>query len=81
MFLLHEISLFEDENIEEHPIYMREQNGEIKYMGILLKRRISQGEYGGTEYYHYVNFYGKSPINFNSSDYMELRKQANFYME
>ncbi|WML26275.1 hypothetical protein [Neobacillus sp. OS1-33] len=78
MYLLHEFSLSYDDNIEEHPICMREKNGEIKHMGILLKRRISQGDYEGTEYYHYVDFYGKSPINFNSLDYKELRKQVNF---
>ncbi|MDG4850648.1 hypothetical protein [Peribacillus frigoritolerans] len=80
MFLLHEISLSEDDTVEEHPICMREDNGEIKHMGILLKRRISQGIYIGTEYYHYVDFYGRSPINFNYSDYKELKSQGDFDM-
>ncbi|MEQ2525581.1 hypothetical protein WMO40_02620 [Bacillaceae bacterium CLA-AA-H227] len=79
MYILNHVNLEKDESISSEPVCLKsESSGEINCMGILVKREMANEEFEGTEYYQFVYFYGKSPVNFNKRDYEKLAREYSF---
>lgn len=82
MYILNHVNLEKDESISSEPVCLKsESSGEINCMGILVKREMANEEFEGTEYYQFVYFYGKSPVNFNKRDYEKLAREYSFDLD
>lgn len=79
LYILKDINLENDELLESLPVSLRRgEQGEIYCLGILEKRQIVQGTLEGLLYYHFIYFYGKSPMNFVEGDYTKLHNDYSF---
>lgn len=76
MYILKYIDLKNDEVLNSKPICIRNDNNtEINCLGILVQREIIHLDLEGHNYYQFVYFYGKSPMNFNRWDFKKLEKE------
>jgi len=79
LYILDDVNLKNDHLLESIPICLREGKQENIYcLGVLEKRKITEGRLEGLLYYHFIYFYGKTPVNFNERDYAKLHNDYSF---